>query len=147
MAVSPSSARPVKPSRNRRPRPERRAALGTPTDGHYPLLLSVGKDVDAYILSPLAHDFGAGAFRLHRLPIFVKPGEADHYDVLLDGRKSTCECPGFERYGWHLDANGDPVSCKHCDGLLALVANGRLALPSKPAAKSTFPANFEADFA
>jgi hypothetical protein len=100
-----SSRKPSRTARkNRHPRPERRAALGVPVDGHYPLLLSVGKDVDY------------------------------HYDVLLDGRKSTCECPGFERHGWHLDADGKPCSCKHLDGLNALVAAGKLALPaSKPA--------------
>ncbi len=91
----------------------------------------MGADVDAYILSPLPCDFGAAAFRLHKLPQLVKPGEADHYDVLLDGRRSTCECKGFERHGWHLDADGKPCSCKHGDSLLALVAAGKLVLPAR----------------
>jgi hypothetical protein len=45
----------------------------------------------------------------------VRPGEPDHYDGRLDGAFlacSTCECPGFLRWGWHRTPEGPLVSCE-----------------------------------
>src|SRR5262249_23131247 len=30
------------------------------------------------------------------------------YHVNLDGRASTCDCPGFENHGWHAGPDGEP---------------------------------------
>ena len=48
------------------------------------------------------------------------------YHVNLDGRASTCDCPGFEQHGWHADQNGEPTACKHVMALLALQQRGKL---------------------
>ena len=48
------------------------------------------------------------------------------YHVNLDGRASTCDCPGFENHGWHADDNGEPTACKHIMALLALQQRGKL---------------------
>lgn len=66
-----------------------------------------------YFCSPIPSDWGR-AFRLER------QGEQDTdevYDVLLDDRKSTCTCKGFQFYD---------RPCKHVLGLLALAAREQL---------------------
>jgi hypothetical protein len=118
--------------------------VGKPCNGCFAVRITVGKAVSSYFVEPLPSDFGAG-FRLVKFDCDRKPGEPDSYEVLISDRKthSVCPCRGFEKHGWHLDAGGNLVSCKHLDSLLALVADGRLSLPAKPA----LPASFEAEFA
>src|SRR5262245_7219355 len=65
-----------------------------------------------YWIDRLPSDFGT-AYRLRK---FQDQG-GEQYDVLLDGRQSTCECLGHQRHG----------HCKHVEGLQALVAAGQLA--------------------
>src|SRR5262249_28726984 len=48
------------------------------------------------------------------------------YHVNLDGRASTCSCPGFESHGWPKGPEGARTACKHCMALLALQKRGRL---------------------
>src|SRR5262245_38597387 len=67
-----------------------------------------------YWIDRLPSDFGT-AYRLQKF--FDQGGES--YDVLLDGRQSSCECLGFQRHG----------HCKHVEGLQALVAAGQLDGP------------------
>src|SRR5262245_48262658 len=76
-----------------------------------------------YWIDWLPSDFGT-AYRLRK---FQDQG-GESYDVLLDGRHSTCECLGFQRWG----------HCKHIEGLQALVAAGQLAGPP-PALVPTAP--------
>ncbi len=133
---APTANKPNRTARKPRPRPTRSARISAPVRGCYAVALTVGKETDGYFLEPLSCDFGTAAFRLLRWPHQVQPGEADHYDLSLDTAavtRSTCECPGFLRHGWHRTPEGELVSCKHLDGLLALVAEGRLALPQRPA--------------
>src|SRR5215831_19121974 len=48
------------------------------------------------------------------------------YHVNLSGTDSCCDCPGFEKHGWHADANGEPIACKHVMALLALQQRSKL---------------------
>ena len=61
----------------------------------------------------------ANGFRLEKVNPVPAEGEPDHYDVLLDGERSTCECQGFLRWG----------HCKHVESLLALIKCGKLSAP------------------
>jgi len=61
----------------------------------------------------------ANGFRLEKVKPVPAEGEPDHYDVLLDGERSTCECQGFLRWG----------HCKHVESLLALIKCGKLSAP------------------
>jgi hypothetical protein len=118
--------------------------MGKPCNGCFAIRITVGKAVSSYFVEPVPGcSFGAG-FKLVKFECDRVPGEPDEYHVNLDGARSTCECKGFERHGWHLDCDGKPTACKHLDSLLALVADGRLTLP---ASKPALPANFEAEFA
>jgi hypothetical protein len=71
---------------------------------------------DDYRLGHLAADFGAG-FLLEK--IGSEAGET--YHVNLNGRESSCTCPGHTYAGY----------CKHVDGLAALDKAGKL--PRRPA--------------
>jgi hypothetical protein len=94
----------------------RRARISAAVNGCFAVELTVGKSRTAYYLEPLASDFG----RCFKLTKFAgTPGTdagADHYDVCLDGPGSDCGCKGFLRHG----------RCKHVEGLVALVAAGKL---------------------
>lgn len=81
--------------------------------------IQVGKDEADYFLRPLASDFGQ-AFALEKFGWQRRGDEPDIYHVLLAGDQSTCECQGFLRWN----------HCKHVEGLAALVARGKLLLPS-----------------
>jgi len=59
------------------------------------LALTVNKTTVFYALAVLDHGFGEAAFRLTKA--IGAPGEAAAYDVLIDGARSSCECPGFLR--------------------------------------------------
>jgi uncharacterized Zn finger protein len=53
----------------------------------------------------------------------VRDGAEDTYSVLLENEQdSSCTCPGHMFHGY----------CKHVDALRALLAEGRLPLPSIP---------------
>jgi hypothetical protein len=70
----------------------------------------------------------ASGFRLEKVNPAPAEGEPDHYDLLLEGKRSTCECKGFLHYG----------HCKHVDSLRALVQCGKLSVPmveQQPAAE------------
>jgi hypothetical protein len=85
------------------------------------LALTTGKDTVFYRLETLAADRGTG-FRLTKADCGDGPGE--HYDVLLDGQFSSCECKGFLRWN----------HCKHLESLAALCKCGKIAV-SGPAPK------------
>jgi hypothetical protein len=85
------------------------------------LWLTTDRDVTAYKVEALAHDFGRAAFRLTKADRGDGAGEV--YDVLLDGPKSLCGCKGFERHGMCKDGKG----CKHIAGCQAAVTAGQLA--------------------
>lgn len=72
-----------------------------------------------YFVSPMASDWGT-AFKVER------QGEHDtdeSYDVLLDGRMSSCTCPGFLFHA---------KDCKHVAALKVLQQRGKLP-GTKPA--------------
>jgi hypothetical protein len=121
-----ASAAPARKSS--RPKPPRRATLGAPVNGVYPLLVTVGTGEKAqrfgYYVEALPCDFGL-AFRFTKLEHQVEEGMQDHYDVRLDPRgHHSCECLGFLRHG-------HKTVCKHVAACVALVASGKL--PGKPA--------------
>jgi hypothetical protein len=104
---------------NRKParKPSRSCRL---YDGSPALLtLTVGPTQTDYWVDPILSDFGRG-FVLTKCPDFGKDGAS--YAVNLDGARSTCECPGFLRWGHH-------GPCKHLSALLALQAAGKLPSP------------------
>jgi hypothetical protein len=91
------------------------------------LLLTIGEGAKAkgygYWIDLLQHDLGASV-RCRRLTKFAtqqKPGEPDHYDVVV-GPTPSCECRGWLRWG----------HCKHLESLTALADAGRLDTPPAP---------------
>lgn len=102
----------------------RSAALVTLNNGKTVLTLTAGDEMRGYLLTPIPSDFGAG-FHL------VKGDNGDgspheEYDVLLDGRESSCTCPGNTYKG----------RCKHLDAIQALVNAGKIAAPKHQQAAS-----------
>lgn len=88
---------------------------------HFTFCISVNGKEDFYGGVELAAGSGRG-FTVH------KEGEPIPYDVNLDNRHSTCECPGFAFRG----------SCRHLQGLYALIRQGRLP-PVRPAPERPAP--------
>jgi hypothetical protein len=123
MATTTATA-PARQRRNRRPRPERRLAASKPVNGCFAVRITVGSERSHYYVEPLPHDFGRAAFRLVKFPNEVKDGEPGSYEVLVDGIASVCPCKGFEKHGFHLDADGNLISCRHVDSLLKLSEMG-----------------------
>lgn len=79
-----------------------------------------GEVIDSYTLEGFLSEVGGRAFSLTKIDGTV-------YNVNLNGKASTCDCPGFEHHGWHTDrATGEPVACKHIMSMLALEAQGKL---------------------
>jgi hypothetical protein len=74
---------------------------------------------DVYDLEPIPSQLGGRGLILHK-------HDCKSYCVNLSGLDSTCDCQGFERWGWHLDENGELTACKHINSLLALQKLGRL---------------------
>src|SRR5262245_431437 len=74
--------------------------------------------LDTYTLEGIPADYGRGLL-LH------KP-DGTSYAVNLSGTDSTCECKGFDRWGWHKGPDGELTACKHVCALLALQRAGRL---------------------
>jgi hypothetical protein len=105
------------PSKTRTRKPvARHCRISDAVNGCFAVELTVGKSQTGYYVEPLASDFGR-CFRLVKFTTSTGTDEgADHYDVCLDGPGSDCSCKGFLRHG----------RCKHVEGLLALVAAGKL---------------------
>jgi hypothetical protein len=80
------------------------------------LELTSGRERCCYFLEPVAGDAGL-AFALGKL---VKADSAPTYRVVLDGRRSHCDCPGFCQRG----------SCKHLVALRLLHRRGQLPVRS-----------------
>jgi len=74
-------------ARKPQPRSLRLCTIGTADV----LWLTVGKLITAYKLTRLPADFGT-AYRLEKAQ--QGNGPEDHYDVLLDGARTSCECLG-----------------------------------------------------
>jgi hypothetical protein len=83
--------------------------------------LTVGKLITAYRVERITSQMGGKAFRLEKAD--QGDGKPEAYDVLLDGRRSLCDCRGFARYG--MDA-ACGTGCKHVAGCQAAVASGKL---------------------
>jgi hypothetical protein len=102
------------PTRQRKPRPERRIRLELrpEPDALGVVRIWIGKEYSDYFLTLLPSDFGRG-FKVEKIGLHAtEPG----YAVNIDGEKRSCECKGFLRHR----------HCKHADGLAALIAAGRL---------------------
>jgi hypothetical protein len=110
MSTTTTNPRP----RKARPKPERRIRLRHRPLGSIPgiLEITIGKETTGYFLTELAADYGRG-FLVEKIGA---DGEEGKYQVNIDGARESCCCMGFDRWG----------HCKHCDGLAALIAAGRL---------------------
>lgn len=75
----------------------------------------------------------ATAFRLEKIKPLPAEGEPDHYDVLLDGARSTCECKGFLHYG----------HCTLVDSLRALIQSGKIDVPAPKQQPAPEPIEFD----
>ena len=75
----------------------------------------------------------ANGFRLEKVNPTPAEGDPDHYDVLLDGPQSTCECKGFQHYG----------HCKHVESLLALIKCGKLPVSGAKQQPAPEPIEFD----
>ncbi len=120
----------TKASKTRKParKPQRSATLGTMSNGKILLWLSEDGEVkNGYTLTALPSDFGV-AFRLGKADV---GGCSEEYDVLLNGRETSCTCKG-NTYCGH---------CKHVEALQALTAAGKLPAPksAKSEAKPEAP--------
>src|SRR4051794_1371984 len=78
-----------------------------------------GDVLDTYAAEAFPSQMGERGIQL------TKP-DGTVYHANLDGRASTCDCPGFEKHGWHADQNGEPTACKHVMALLKLQSLGKL---------------------
>lgn len=97
-----------------KPLPEVEAIASPPgANGRQVVVISVGRDTDAYDCVPFAADYGP-AYRLAKLTGKAREGEG-LYDVSLHGRGQCC-CKGFGFRG----------TCRHVRALFALWAGGAL---------------------
>ncbi|MBL8796688.1 MAG: hypothetical protein JNM56_22490 [Planctomycetia bacterium] len=80
------------------------------------LQIEAAGKLDFYIARKLSADFGQ-AYRLEKQAVETERA-VEVYDVLLNGSRSSCDCPGG-CYRPHRP-------CKHVAGLLALAAQGKL---------------------
>ncbi len=97
-----------------KPPPEVTAVCSPPdAEGRQLVVISVGKETDAYDVKPFAADFGP-AFRAVKLTGKKKDGEGD-YDVSLHAH-GRCGCKGWEMRGY----------CRHLAALFTLWARGEL---------------------
>jgi hypothetical protein len=97
-------------------------ALASPPDaeGRQLIVLSVGRETDAYDCKPFPADFGP-AFRVLKLTN-RKKDEGD-YAVSLHGHCS-CSCPGHTYHGY----------CRHVAAMLLLWSRGELCTVHHPKA-------------
>jgi hypothetical protein len=104
----------------RRPPPLLIQWVGPPPAPERPfglLRLALGPEVCCYFIEPVPSDFGR-AFSVTKLEA---ADEVPVYHVLLDGRRSSCDCLGHQRHG----------HCKHLDALCMLVEQGQLPEPRR----------------
>jgi hypothetical protein len=95
------------------------------------LEMAIGKEEFSYWLVSLGCELGGLAFELKKsLP------EGTVYHVRLDGKHSTCECPGHLRWN----------HCKHVEALLALQAQGKLPAAPQAAPESAPCCDFDNNF-
>jgi hypothetical protein len=76
------------------------------------VLIATERKRSSYTVAPITTDFGYAAYRVSE----NDSAALDHYDVLLAGEMSTCDCLGLLRHG----------HCKHVDCLTALRNAGRI---------------------
>ncbi len=95
-----------------KPPPEVSAVCSPPdAEGRQLVVISVGKETDAYDVKPFAADFGP-AFRVCKLTNRKEEGD---YKVSLHGH-GHCDCKGHTFHG----------NCRHCQALMLLWARGEL---------------------
>jgi len=104
------------PVRVRKPRakPERRVRLAVALNAagqNGLVVITVGKNVEAYYLNRAHADWGMG------FSVEMIGGTDGPYHVHLDGDNKTCDCKGHSRHN----------HCKHADGLAKLIQAGKLA--------------------
>jgi hypothetical protein len=100
-----------------RVKPERRIRVLKPISDNSAgvLAITIGKEEGVYAIRPIPADFGV-AYRLIKGDLVEEPDntlrlrDAAEYDVLLNGRESSCTCKGNTYRG----------RCKHVDGLTTL---------------------------
>lgn len=120
-----SLATPARPVKSRKPRtpPTRsiRLLVALNQQGRNAVArITVGKHESDYFVDCLTADVGT-AFAVEK----IGGTEEERYAVNLNGDQSSCECKGFLRWGHHASKTG-VRSCKHIDGLTALVSAGKL---------------------
>ena len=89
------------------------------------LELSTNRERCCYFIEPVASDTGL-AFTLEKL---VKADRAPRYRVVLDGRRSSCDCPGCCQRG----------TCKHLIALRLLHQRGQLPVRTLTSKKENEP--------
>jgi hypothetical protein len=115
-------------TRQRRQHERSVAVLIRPSEGQPSAYVRITQDGEPahYWVDAVPADWGK-AFKV------AKPGHEgeETYDVLLDGDKDSCTCPGHTYHGY----------CKHVDGLRALDAAGQLPRPDgyKPDSQHQLP--------
>lgn len=72
--------------------------------------ITVGKQVDAYLIRRISTDYGLAGFALSKLDSNMTE-TGTYYHVLLHGHESKCDCRGCEAHR----------QCKHLDAVLALM--------------------------
>jgi len=104
-----------------KPPPEVQAIAGpADAEGRQLVVISVGRETDAYDVRPFPADFGP-AFRVVKLTN-RKKDEGD-YSVSLHGHGRCC-CKGYEHRGW----------CRHLHSLFSLWSRGELTTSHHAAA-------------
>src|SRR5262249_42927682 len=104
----------VRPPRQRKPA-ERRVECypgGVGTAAQYQVIVWTGDEWSSYWLNRIPSDFGTCyEFAQSRTNPKLTGYQSDTYAVCLDGECSSCECPGFLRWG---------TECKHLFALRTL---------------------------
>jgi hypothetical protein len=98
--------------------PGRYARVEVPLSEEGPAVVRIvtkNKKAD-YTVNPIPTDFGFAAYRVSEID---SQAEIGHYDVLLAGECSSCDCLGFLQWGHR-------GPCKHIGALTALREAGRL---------------------
>jgi hypothetical protein len=110
---------------------------GPDTDGWAAIEITVGKQVDRYLLHTIPTDFGNGALAFEVDKLDSDLATVETYHVLLNGAENTCDCKGHERWG----------HCKHRKGIQAAVTSGRLRFRSAGDLAANDPEAFEQQMA
>src|SRR5262249_35817301 len=105
-----------RPAPRQRKKPKRFCHLVSPTPPGVTVLAirtvrpKAGDLIETYHLEPIVSQMPGRALILHA-------GTGQSSNVLLSGPDSTCDCKGFQAFGY----------CKHVSALLALQSRGKLA--------------------